>query len=197
MSEKRRKTSLDNQHLLPFPGNPLLLGKPLLWLMPCPTLLPVLTIQTVYMHISSLHLSFWLLSKVGGWRRCNSSMRRMTDKGVRGKSFWWVSGWETGICFSGSAIVIGRNKAVLENAVMDLKPLWESLTIYEVFTRSHGNSSAWLTCGAFHLSQWCRKRRWKVSCSHRENRVRVVLQEGRGGNKVSFYLVRPKFFCGI
>lgn len=43
--------------------------------------------------------------------------------------------------------VIGSNKAVLENAVRDPKPLWESLLrIYEVLTRSHDNSSAWLTC---------------------------------------------------
>lgn len=43
--------------------------------------------------------------------------------------------------------VIGSNKAALENAVMDLKPLWESpVVIYEVLTRSRDNASARLTC---------------------------------------------------
>lgn len=50
-------------------------------------------------------------------------------------------------CVSHVSGLFGSNKAVLEKAVMDLKPLWESLlTIYEVLTRSHDNSSPWLTC---------------------------------------------------
>lgn len=92
-----------------------------------------------------------MLTEAGSQGRCNSSTRRRMEQGIRvGGKFpasLRMGDMDHLFLHQLHVRVIGSNKAELENVVMELKPLWESLlVIYGVITRSCDNSSAPLTC---------------------------------------------------